>query len=123
MGGALVTGYLVYPMLHAGPIDLVVFSLPALLVSLGGAGFPLLVVNFFRREKDVSNEMFKRNWAWVSDKIHTCWGKLTDEDVAKIDGNYKKFIATVKARYGCSDDKAEDQIQRYSRTILEIRPR
>jgi uncharacterized membrane protein YeaQ/YmgE (transglycosylase-associated protein family)/uncharacterized protein YjbJ (UPF0337 family) len=118
MGGAFVTGYLIYPMLPRGPVDQGVFSRPALLVSLGGAVFLLLVVNFFRREKDVQNEEFERRWPLVSNKIHTRWGKLTDEDVARIDGNYIQFIAMLKARYGCSDGEARDQIQRYLKAIL-----
>lgn len=118
MVGALVAGYLLYPMVHTGPIDLQVFSLPALLVSLGGALFLVIVVNFFRKEKDVQNEEFERSWALVSDKILTRWGKLTDKDITKIDGNYLKFIAMIKARYGCTDEEAEDQIQRYLKAIL-----
>lgn len=116
--GALVAGYLLYPMISSGPIDLGVFSLPALLVSLGGAGFLLAVVNFFRREKDVDNKEFERNWVLVSNKIHTRWGKVSDEDVAKIDGNFHRFIATIKERYRCTDEEAKDQIQRYLKAIL-----
>jgi uncharacterized membrane protein YeaQ/YmgE (transglycosylase-associated protein family) len=116
--GALVAGYLLYPMISSGPIDLGVFSLPALLVSLGGAGFLLAIVNFFRREKDINNEEFERNWVLVSNKIHTRWGKVSDADVAKIDGNYLRFIATIKARYRCTDEEAKDQIQRYLKAIL-----
>jgi uncharacterized membrane protein YeaQ/YmgE (transglycosylase-associated protein family)/uncharacterized protein YjbJ (UPF0337 family) len=118
MGGAFVAGYLVYPMVSSGPINLGLFSLPALLVSLAGSVFLLAVVNFFRREKDINNEVFERRWVLVSDKIHTRWGKLTEEDVAKIDGNYLRFITMIKARYGCTDDEAEDQIQRYLKAIL-----
>ncbi len=117
MGGALVAGYLVYPMIHTGPIDLRVFSLPAFLVSLGGAIFLLVLVNFSRREKDINNAELERNWALLSDKIHTRWGKLTEEDVAKIDGNYSRFIAMVETRYGCTRAEAEDQIQRYLKAI------
>jgi len=118
MGGAFVAGYLLYPMIYSGPVNPGVISLPALLVSLAGSVFLLAVVNLFRREEDVNNKAFERSWVLVSDKIHTRWGKLTEEDVANIDGNYPRFITMIKTRYGCTEAEAEDQIQRYLKAIL-----
>jgi uncharacterized membrane protein YeaQ/YmgE (transglycosylase-associated protein family) len=47
--GAFVAGYLLTPLFGIGTINQNNFSLPALLVSLGGAVILLAVVNLFRR--------------------------------------------------------------------------
>jgi uncharacterized membrane protein YeaQ/YmgE (transglycosylase-associated protein family) len=47
--GAFVAGYLLTPLFHISTINQGNFSIPALLVSLGGAVILLAVVNVFRR--------------------------------------------------------------------------
>ena len=47
--GAFVAGYFLSPMFGVGTINQRDFSMPALLVSLGGAVILLAVVNLFRR--------------------------------------------------------------------------
>jgi len=47
--GAFVAGYFLSPVFGVGTINQSNFSMPALLVSLGGAVILLAVVNLFRR--------------------------------------------------------------------------
>jgi uncharacterized membrane protein YeaQ/YmgE (transglycosylase-associated protein family) len=47
--GALLAGWLISPMVGVGTINQDNFSLPALLVSLGGAVLLLAIVNLVRR--------------------------------------------------------------------------
>jgi len=47
--GAFVAGYFLSPLFHVSTINQGNFSIPALLVSLGGAIILLAVVNLFRR--------------------------------------------------------------------------
>jgi uncharacterized protein YjbJ (UPF0337 family) len=88
------------------------------MVSLVGVVILLAVVNFFRREKDVKNDVIERKWVQVRNKIHARWGKITEEDIEKINGNLNRFIATLQARYGYAKEEAEDQVQRYLKSIL-----
>jgi len=118
MVGAIVAGYLLPPVFQIGTINQAIFSLPVLMVSLGGAGILLLAVNFFRREKDVKDNVIERKWEQVRSKINARWGKLTEEDIDKIDGNHNRFIITLQARYGYAKEEAEDQIQRYLKASL-----
>ena len=118
MLGAFVAGYLLSPVFRVSTIDQGTLNLPGLIISLGGAVFLLVVFNFFRREKNVKNEVIERKWAQVRSQIHTRWGKLTAEDVDKIDGNHEGFIATLRSRYGLSRKEAEDQIQSYLKAVL-----
>lgn len=118
MVGAFVAGHLLPRVFQVTTVDQGIFSLPALMISLGGAVFLLAVVNFFRREKNVKSETIERKWVQVRDKIQTRWGKLSEEDCAKIDGNHELLNATLQARYGFTKKQAEDQIQGYLKAVL-----
>ena len=118
MGGAFVVGYLVTPMFPINTINPGTVSLPALLVSLVGAVALLAGINFYRREYHVKNGVMERKWEQVRNKIHTRWGKLTDQDITEINGNHDRFINTLQERYGCAKKEAEDQLQRYLTAVL-----
>lgn len=118
MVGAFVAGYLLSPVFRVNPTNQGIFSPLALMISVVGAVFLLVVVNFTHRKDHVNNEVIERKWEQVRGKIHTRWGKLTEEDVVKIDGNHNRFIATLQTRYGCAKEAAEDQIQRYLKSAL-----
>jgi uncharacterized membrane protein YeaQ/YmgE (transglycosylase-associated protein family)/uncharacterized protein YjbJ (UPF0337 family) len=118
MVGAFLAGYLFPRVFRIAPVTSGIFSFAALIIALGGAALLLVIFNFFRRENNVKNEVIERDWPQLRDKIHTRWGKLTDEDVAKIDGSHNRFIATLQERYGWSKSESEDQIQRYLKSIL-----
>jgi len=120
IAGAFVAGYLVTPMFHINPINPVTVSLPALLVSLAGAVALLAVINFIRRENNVKNDVMESKWEQVRNKMHTRWGKLTDQDITEINGNHDRFINTLQQRYGCAKNEAEDQLQRYLKAVLNI---
>jgi uncharacterized membrane protein YeaQ/YmgE (transglycosylase-associated protein family)/uncharacterized protein YjbJ (UPF0337 family) len=113
MIGAFVAGFFLPLVFHIRQINQGTFNLSVLMVSMGGAVILLVVVNFFRRENDVKNDVIEREWVKVRNKIHARWGKITEEDVDEINGNYNQFIITLQARYGFAKDEAEDQIQRY----------
>jgi uncharacterized membrane protein YeaQ/YmgE (transglycosylase-associated protein family)/uncharacterized protein YjbJ (UPF0337 family) len=116
--GAFVVGYLLTPVFHFITIDQGIFSLPALFVSLLGAGILLAVVNFFRRENDVTNTVIDRRWEQVRTKIHTRWGKLTDQDITTINSHHDQFNVTLQERYGITQKEADDQMQRYFKARL-----
>lgn len=113
--GALVAGYLLSPVFH---INTSSFSMPALLVALGGSIVLLLVVNFFVREHTTTNFVIEDQWDQVRNKIHARWNKITEEDVDQINGNHNRFIDMIKERYGVTKELAEDQMQRFLRAVL-----
>ncbi len=41
------------------------------------------------------------------------WGKLTDEDLARIDGQFDRFVHALRTHYGFSRIKAEDDLERF----------
>jgi uncharacterized protein YjbJ (UPF0337 family) len=109
-----VAGFLLPFVLH---INTTSFSLPGLLLSLAVAIVLLGVVNFFVREHTVTNTTIEGQWSQVRDKIHTRWGKITEEDVDQINGDHDQFINLLEERQGIPQKEAEDQLQRFLEAV------
>lgn len=39
------------------------------------------------------------------------WGKLTDDDIAQVEGDYDQLVGRIQERYGVARDEAEKQIK------------
>jgi uncharacterized membrane protein YeaQ/YmgE (transglycosylase-associated protein family) len=108
--GAIVAGFLLSPLFHISTNS---FSLPSLLVAVGGAIILLAVVNFFVREHAVTKIVMKRRWSQVSDRVHVRWDKISEEDIDQINGDHDRFINLLEERYSITGKEAEDQLQRF----------
>jgi uncharacterized protein YjbJ (UPF0337 family) len=53
----------------------------------------------------VNKDQFQGNWKQFKGDLKKQWGKLTDDDLLIIEGNYDKFEGRVQERYG---DKKEE---------------
>ena len=56
-------------------------------------------------------EILKGRWNELKGEIRTRWGKLTDDDVAEIQGQAEKMIGKLQQRYGYKREQAEKDIQ------------
>ena len=43
----------------------------------------------------------------------TQWGKLTDDDFLKVEGDAQKLKGVVQERYGITVDEAHDQVSKW----------
>ena len=57
------------------------------------------------------------NWKQISGKVKERWGKLTDDDVAKINGQRDHMVGRVQERYGIAKDEAERQVKLWEDTF------
>lgn len=55
----------------------------------------------------MNREQFEGNWHQLKGKIKEKWGKLTDDDVTRINGKYEQFVGTLQKKYGYSREQAE----------------
>lgn len=55
------------------------------------------------------------NWNQFKGQIKEKWGRLTDDDLAMIDGKRDQFIGRVQERYGIAKEEAEKQIKNWER--------
>jgi len=45
------------------------------------------------------------------------WGKLTDDDLAQVEGNIEKLLGLCSRKYGYAKDKAEQELQGFHRPL------
>jgi uncharacterized protein YjbJ (UPF0337 family) len=55
-------------------------------------------------------------WKQASGKIKEKWGKLTDDDITKINGKRDQLAGKIQERYGIAKDAAEKQIDEFTKT-------
>lgn len=53
-------------------------------------------------------DQFKGKWMQVRGKLKQQWGRLTDDDLKQIEGNYDRFLGLVRERYG---DRKEEVVR------------
>jgi len=113
--GAVIAGFLLPRVLNISETG---FGWLGLLVAVGGAILLLTIINFFVREHNVKNAAIEGHWNQVSDKIHSRWPKITEEETERINGDHDQLIILIAERYGIPKKEAEDQFQRYLIAVL-----
>ena len=56
------------------------------------------------------------NWKQAKGDLKQSWGKLTDDDLAYIEGSRDKMIGKVQERYGIARDEADRKVAEWERT-------
>lgn len=50
------------------------------------------------------------NWKQASGRVQKEWGKLTDDDLAYVEGRRDQLVGILQERYGIRQDEADRQI-------------
>ncbi len=61
----------------------------------------------------MTGRLLERYWNEICRDSRHYWGKLTDEDLAGINGQYALFVEALRRRYAFSRVKAEDELERF----------
>lgn len=64
----------------------------------------------------MNKDIFEGNWTEMKGKIREQWGKLTDDELDKVQGKWEQLAGVVQQQYGISRDEAEVQIARFRDT-------
>lgn len=57
----------------------------------------------------------KGNWNQLKGKAKEQWGKLTDDDLDRIEGEFDQLVGIVQKRYGRSLEEARAEVQDWQR--------
>ncbi|WP_198374756.1 CsbD family protein [Roseomonas rubea] len=57
------------------------------------------------------------NWKQMNGKVREKWGKLTDDDLAVVEGKRDQLIGRIQERYGVAKELAEDQVKAWEKGL------
>ena len=55
----------------------------------------------------MNSDILKGSWKELKGKAKAKWGKLTDDDLQQIDGNFDKLVGVIQKEYGIGREEAE----------------
>ena len=62
-----------------------------------------------------SQDLLLANWCDLKGQVRLQWGKLTDEDLARLSGKTEELAAVLRQRYGYGLVQAEIEIDKWLR--------
>lgn len=60
----------------------------------------------------MNKDIFTGKWKQIRGQIKVAWGKLTDDDLDKVAGEYDKFVGLLQEKYGYTRERAEQEVDR-----------
>lgn len=61
----------------------------------------------------VNKDILKGKWLQVRGEIKKNWGKLTDDDLDRIEGQKDVLVGKLQERYGYTREKAEQEFNHW----------
>ena len=62
----------------------------------------------------MNKDVLQGKWREMKGKVKEQWGKLTDDDLDKIEGRSDQLLGLLQQRYGYARDKAEEEYKRFT---------
>ncbi|HEX7394784.1 MAG TPA: CsbD family protein [Anaerolineaceae bacterium] len=60
----------------------------------------------------MNNDVLEGKWKQIRGNAKVWWGKLTDDDLKKVDGNSDKLIGLLQEKYGYTRQQAEEEYEK-----------
>ncbi|MCW8195156.1 CsbD family protein [Proteobacteria bacterium 005FR1] len=57
------------------------------------------------------------NWKQFRGKAQAQWGKLTDDDMDRIEGKRDQLVGKIQEAYGIGRDEAEREVDEWNRRL------
>ena len=58
-------------------------------------------------------ELLRGKWHQLKGEVKSQWGKLTDDDVDRAEGDAEKLIGRIQERYGYARDDAKREVDAF----------
>ena len=65
----------------------------------------------------MNQDIIQGKWKQLKGSLKAKWGKLTDDDLDRIDGNQQYLSGKLQERYGWARDQAEREIREFEKTL------
>lgn len=60
----------------------------------------------------MNKDVLEGKWKQIRGEAKAWWGKLTDDDLDKIGGQYDKLIGLLQEKYGYTQQQAEEEFNK-----------
>ncbi len=64
-------------------------------------------------------ETIKADWKDLRGRARVQWGKLTDDELARIQGNREQLEAAIQKRYGLAKEEAARQVDEWAQKLKQ----
>jgi uncharacterized protein YjbJ (UPF0337 family) len=65
----------------------------------------------------MNSDIIQGNWTQLKGKVQQQWGKLTDDDLDRIEGRRKELVGIVQERYGYAREQAEKEVESFLKSM------
>jgi uncharacterized protein YjbJ (UPF0337 family) len=71
---------------------------------------------FSQRRREMDWNVIEGNWKQAQGKIRQKWGKLTDDDLTRINGQREQLEGILQQRYGLAKDMVRKEVDAWLKT-------
>jgi uncharacterized protein YjbJ (UPF0337 family) len=68
-------------------------------------------------DKFMNEDILQGQWKQVRGEIQAWWGRLTDDDLDRIQGSFEKLTGILQERYGYSMQEAQREIANFMEQV------
>lgn len=69
----------------------------------------------------MNEDILKGQWSQLKGRVRQEWGRFTNDDVARIDGDREVLLGKLQELYGRTREEAEEELEQF--LSAEPRPR
>ncbi len=62
----------------------------------------------------MNKDVLKGQWNQMKGSIKKRWGKLTDDDMDRIEGERDRLVGKIQEKYGSSREQAEKEVDEFT---------
>lgn len=66
-------------------------------------------------------DVVKGKWHQLKGDVKERWGRLTDDDLDRIEGDAEKLVGRVQERYGYERDRAKREVDEFFDRHAQVR--
>ena len=67
----------------------------------------------------MNQDVIQGQWQQLKGSLKAKWGKLTDDDVSRAQGDHQYLIGRLQERYGWQKDQAEREIHDFTQNLAK----
>ncbi len=76
-------------------------------------GLPERLDDFLKKERHMNRDTLKGQWMQLKGKMRRHWGRLTDDELDKMQGNAEMLIGKIQEVYGKTREQAEKELDNW----------